>query len=135
MAQDGNEAGDTGATPTFLEFNYQKSPHYRAIHVDGFYGGPTPRGLMCVSFFNERQVIPRRVQRRIISESDGLVVAGQEEVVESLDGILRHLETTVFMDVNAARDFFTWFEGHLRTLEENAGVPEDQRVTRRGDNK
>lgn len=104
-----------------INFHYQKSPLYRAIHCDGFYGGSTPRGYVSVSFFNERPAIPRHSVRRIISSDEKTFTAGPEEVVESLNGVVRHVETTLFMDLNAAREFYDWFGDNLSKLEQLAG--------------
>lgn len=104
-----------------INFHYQKSPLYRAIHCDGFIGGRTPRGYMSVSFFNERAAIPRNSLRRVISSDEKTFTAGPEEVVESLSGLVRHVETTLFMDINAAREFHVWFGENLTKLEEVAG--------------
>jgi hypothetical protein len=105
-----------------IEFHYQKSPQYRSIHCDGFYGGTTPRGYVAVSFFNERAPIPRQAVRRVISENDGKIIAGEEQVLESLHGIVRHVESTVFMDLNTAREFYEWFGDSLSHLEEISKV-------------
>lgn len=101
-----------------IEFHYQKSPQYRSIHCDGFYGGTTPRGYVAVSFFNERAPIPRQAVRKIISEDNGQIIAGTEDVLESLHGIVRHIESTVFMDLNTAREFHEWIGESLKHLEE-----------------
>jgi hypothetical protein len=105
-----------------IEFHYQKSPLYRSIHCDGFYGGTTPRGYVAVSFFNERGPIPRQAVRRVISKNDTQITAGEEQVLESLRGIVRHVESTVFMDLNTARDFYEWLGESLKNLEEISKV-------------
>jgi hypothetical protein len=105
-----------------IEFHYQKSPQYRSIHCDGFYGGTTPRGYVAVSFFNERAPIPRQVVRKVLSESDSQIIAGEEQVLESLHGIIRQIESTVFMDLNTARNFYEWFGESLKHLEDVSKV-------------
>jgi hypothetical protein len=103
---------------SLIEFHYQKSQLYRAIHCDGFYGGMTPRGYLAVSFFNERAPIPRQVVRKVLSEDGNQITAGEEETLESLHGIVRHVESTIFMDLNTAREFHEWFGANLQILDE-----------------
>lgn len=101
-----------------IEFHYQKSQLYRAIHCDGFYGGMTPRGYLAVSFFNERTPIPRQVVRKVLSENGNQITAGEEQTLESLHGLVRHVESTIFMDLNTAREFHQWFGANLKLLED-----------------
>ncbi|MBV9840183.1 MAG: hypothetical protein JOY99_01390 [Sphingomonadaceae bacterium] len=111
-----------------IDFFYRKSPGYRAIHADGFYGGITPRGLVQVSFFNERAPIPRHVRRPIVGQDGSRVTAGPEETLEGLVGIVRNVEETIFMDVTTAQEFFLWFKTALATAESSLNLPSDQRV-------
>ena len=48
------------ATPrTEVTFHFIKSQTYATYHVDGAYGGLTPRGLVSVALYNERFPIPK----------------------------------------------------------------------------
>ena len=125
MAQKKN-LGDGGS----LEFHYQKSSGYRTLHADGFWGGSTPRGLLAVSFFSERIPIPKTARRTIISQDGDQFVAGAEEVVVSLDGIVRQIESTVMMDLRTAQEFFVFLNEHVAQMERAMGVPESERVAR-----
>ena len=114
-----------------LQIQYQKSPQYRTIHCDGAYGGLTPRGYLSFTIYNERNTLPRRTSRTIERGPDGTPSSmGPEQVEETLGGIMRQLEATVVMDVNAAREFYTWFTTKLRDLEAGLGIPEAERVVR-----
>lgn len=117
-----------------LNFNYQKSPQYRTIHCDGAHGGITPRGYIAFTLYNERNVIPRTGSREVLSaETSGKFELGEERIDESLGGIMRQLETTIYMDFNTAREFYEWFGNKVHDLEEAYGVPEDQRIGKKRD--
>ena len=45
------------------------SPFYKPVHVDGVYGGITPRGLLNVSFFSERFPIPKSTEFKLNHKS------------------------------------------------------------------
>ncbi len=111
-----------------VEFNYQKSPSYRSVHVDGAIASNTTRGLLTISFYNERPVIPRRVRQPITGETNGTFTLGDEEVLESLDGILRQLEFTMFMDWEVARQL----RDVLNRMLEAAVVPNESTESTEG---
>lgn len=113
-----------------VEFHYQKSPHYRTIFYEGAYGGVTNRGYLSITIYNERNTVPRRSSREILEadEDTGQLKLGPEHVEEGLEGVLRHMETTVLMDINAAREFHSWFNDKLSNLEEHHNVPNDERL-------
>ena len=115
-----------------LEINYQKSPQYRTIHCDGAYGGITSRALIAATFYSERNVIPRTTQR-VVEEvgPDGQTALGPEVFKEGFSGLMRQLEATLVMDINAAREFYVWLGGKVADLEEAAQLPEAERVGRR----
>jgi hypothetical protein len=121
--------------PRFIEdgkvqFHFQKTPHYRGIHADGFWGGPTPRGGFAVSFFSERQPIPRHAHRETIAGKDGAFDLGPELVTDVLPGIVRQVEATVYMDLKAVQELYVWMGINLSALEKALGVPEEERVAK-----
>jgi hypothetical protein len=105
-----------------LSFHYQKTSNYRTIHVDGATLSSTPRGLFALSLFNERAVIPRVVRRAIVSQDDFNVTLGEEEVIESLEGVMRQVEATIMLDSRTLRDLFEIFKEAIDdgVLEENS---------------
>lgn len=104
-----------------IEFHYQKSPLYRAIHCDGAYGATSPRGFITFSLFNERAPIPRHVMRKVISSDERTITAGPEEVVDTYQGVMRHIETTVFMDINGARELHEILGNCISNLQKQMG--------------
>lgn len=81
----------------FVEFNYQKSPAYRSVHIDGALASATPRGLLALNVYNERVVIPRIIRKEILAQDSEHVTLGDDEVVNSLAGMTRQLEFTMFL--------------------------------------
>jgi hypothetical protein len=111
-----------------VDFHYQKTSQYRGIHADGFWGGPTPRGQFAVSFFSERQPIPRHARRAVQSDDSDSFTLGPEEIVEVLPGVVRQVEATVYMDFKALQELYTWLGTQVSAMEEAFKVPADQRV-------
>tara|TARA_R110002074_G_scaffold236277_1_gene408155 strand:+ start:1355 stop:1771 length:417 start_codon:yes stop_codon:yes gene_type:complete len=118
-ASDGRVVLEAGSK---VDFHYQKSPQYRSIHCDGMYGGLTTRGYVSVTFYNERTTLPRRSTREVITSDDGDGAnLGPEVVEDSLEGVMRQLEATVFFDLTTAREFHAWFTNKLTLLEQHLG--------------
>jgi len=111
-----------------LTINLQKSPQYRSIHCDGAYGGVTGRAYISFTFYNERMTLPRTMTREVLKfdKETGAGELGPEEIGETLGGVMRQLEATIFMDVNAAREFYGWFGEKLLQLEESLGFPKKE---------
>lgn len=104
------------------------SPSYRTIHCDGAHGGITPRGQIQFTLFNERNTIPK-ITSRTVEEVVGAnaYTLGAEKIEETLSGVIRQLEVTVFMDMNGSREFFSWLGKKIWLLEETMGIPESER--------
>lgn len=114
--------------PDKLDYHYQKSPSYRTIHVDGARGGPTGRRHLSITFYNERAALPRRTSRAISKGDESGGSLGPEEIEDSLGGVVRQLEITAMLDLNAARELLVWLRGQVGVLESLFEVPESQRV-------
>lgn len=113
-----------------IEFHYQKTSQYRGVHADGFWGGPTPRGILAVSFFSERQPIPRHAERPVVSESGATATLGPEVVTDALEGVVRQIETTIYMDLRTLQEFYSWLGPHVAAMERGLDIPADQRITK-----
>jgi len=120
-------AANVGET---IEFHYQKTPSYRVLHVDGMWGGATPKGHFSVSFFSERLAIPRVSQRTVTASTSNQYQTGPEQPVDMLDGVVRQVDATVIMDLRTAQEFYVFMTEHLGALETTLGIPEADRVVK-----
>lgn len=111
-----------------VDFHYQKTSQYRGIHADGFWGGSTPRGVCAISFFSERQPIPRHAQRPVVAKDGVAIDLGPEEVTEVLSGVVRQVETTLYMDLRTMQELYSWLGPVLAGMEDAQGVPPEERV-------
>jgi hypothetical protein len=81
-----------------------------------------------LTFYNERSSIPRKGARPVVGETEENLTIGPEEIEETLGGIMRQLETTIFLDLTGARELQEWLERHIKTLEElSAAVAKAQK--------
>lgn len=77
------------------------SASFREIHVDGAYGGFTPRGLFNLNFFAERAPIPKSAEFELKPDNT-LSISGTPSN-DSKTGILREYEFGIYMDINVAK--------------------------------
>lgn len=107
-----------------IEFHYIKSPLYRGIHVDGGFGGLTPRGLLHLSLYSERKAIPQITVHAVKESTEKGIRLGdeiREERVER-EGIVRELEISLYMDMNAALTLRDWLNSRLHEANPTKGA-------------
>ena len=106
------------ATPTTIDYHNLPSRHFRVLHADGAFGGPTPNGRQIqFVFYSERPSIPSVVRHALTPVKQGLSVGG--EIIDariSKGGIEREMEADVRMDLDAARNFHRWLGRHLDSI-------------------
>jgi len=103
-----------------VDVYYHKSNFFRVVRADGCYGGPTPRGILNLSFYSERQAIPLRTKLKV---ENGTVLP--EAVVETKGGLVRELEVDVTMDFQPAVSFYVWYKQKIQELRLAVGVSDD----------
>lgn len=72
------------------------SHNFRELHVDGAFGGLTPKGLLNINFYAERFPIPKSITLNL---SDKSTIDSDD----SKSGIIREFEFGVYMDLNVAK--------------------------------
>ena len=109
------ESPTATASPKKVRFHYIKSNNFRSIHADGVFGGPTPRGDISATFFNERRPLPDQTVQ-IVNEDGKLGDELMEERIER-DGILRELEANIIMDLACAKSMVIWLQAKIESVE------------------
>lgn len=117
--------------PKQLGIHYQRSRHYRTVHVDGAQVGVTPRLQVQFTLFSDQKPMPEFVLHEI--GQDGNLGKQIEEVVK--EGFIREVEINVVMDVTTASSLVNVLQTTLKNIEtlkklqENpAGGPEEGQV-------
>ena len=113
-----NNAETNPAHNASFEFHYIKSPGYRELLCDGIIGGLTPNGQrISLSIYAERGPIPRVVEYAVTAE-DGVVRNFDEPSstptrIESRQGVVRSVETTVYLEVETAKRLIDWLRARV----------------------
>ncbi|MEO6961293.1 MAG: hypothetical protein ABIY90_04955 [Puia sp.] len=90
------------------------SQNYKEIHVDGAFGGITPRGLINLSFFAERAPIPKSSEFVL---NDGRVGDFIENSIDSKKGILREFEVGIYMSLEVVKSLIEMLGKQASELE------------------
>lgn len=91
------------------------SENFRQTHVDGAYGGLTPRGLLNLNFFAERSPIPKSQDLEVIDNARvGNVISNSPD---SKIGIIREFHHGIYMDLNVAKEIVKLLSTQIALLE------------------
>lgn len=103
---------------TEVAFHYIKSHQFRVVHSDGFIGGITPRGLLHIAVYSERQAIPTRVVHTL-QETDQPSHQRLGEILyqEGREGVARELEVDLMLDEAMAKALHEWLGARLAEFE------------------
>ena len=108
-----------------LQFHYLKSPDYREVTCHGVIGGVTPNGKQIfASIFSERGPIPRMVQYELTPTNEGQVQFDEAKdkptSTDTRTGVIRHVEYTMYFDLNMAKNLRAWLDERIKTLEKTS---------------
>lgn len=105
------------APTTHLRFHQIRSPHFRVIHADGVWGGPTPHGFINATFYSERLPIPQEIVIEVAADG-----RAEELVAERVgrEGVLRELEVSIMCAPRVAREFAQWLIKQAEQVESAA---------------
>lgn len=101
-------------TNTELQFHNKLSPNFREIHVDGAYGGITPRGFINLNFFAERLPIPKS---SIYKLQDNKLGEKLSDGKDSKNGIIREYEFGIYLDIDTATDIYNFLGNKIKELQ------------------
>jgi hypothetical protein len=117
---------------TELEFEFEKSAHFRVIHVDGAFGGVSPgTRLINMAVYNERSPIPKSVTHSVHKGGLG------PEIREKRTGrtaIFREVEANLIMNLDIAIAVRAWLDekiGQLQKAEELLVAMQERRQQKR----
>ncbi len=109
-----NEKTKEGSPPPTIQFSFLKSNSYRAIHVDGAWGGITPDLNIHMGVFCQRLPFPNRVVHKIV---DGDIGPETERATSTEEGIVREIEADIVMNAEVARSIIKWLQLQVDTVQ------------------
>jgi len=92
-----------------INFIYQKNNYYKNYHVDGVVGSLTPKGLINLNFFVERNPIPTQITFEINKDN----TLGKEIDRKSKIGVIREINTGIVIDLQTAKSIVEWLNAKI----------------------
>jgi len=99
-----------------IKFHYLKTNSYRSLHVDGAFGGVTPKGNIYMELFLERAPTPQSVTHEF--NEDG--VLGKEISRQSETGVIREIEAGIILDLATAESIRNWLTEKIDLLKSHS---------------
>lgn len=99
---------DKKETGKGITFHNKISNNFKQLHVDGAYGGLTPKGLINLNFYAERFPIPKSIILDVTANTT-------TKSSDSVRGIIREYEVGVYMDLEVAQQIADFL---LKRIEE-----------------
>lgn len=120
-----------------FRFHYIKGPHYREFPCHGAIGSLTPQGKLWIALYSERYPLPRVVEYQVPMPAEGQTQIQIHERgmtpshVDSREGVIRHVEASVYLDIEAAERLRDWLDLHIAQSKTSALIKVRPRRQRR----
>lgn len=111
-------APDSKPRPETINFDYLKGAEFRVLHADGAFAALTTQGGLAISFFSERQPIPRRVVHKLNPDGSIGDEIAEQRVVR--DAMVRDVDVTITMNMEAAKRISELFAKIIQKFDEIA---------------
>ena len=99
---------------TSVRFTRRESSQFRLMHVDGFYGGPAPSGMLYMQVFTLLPPIPTEIVQEV--NPDGKV---GRELSRRMEAAMEHrVEAGLLMSADVTRALRDWLSQQLDMLED-----------------
>lgn len=111
--------GEREQVPSTLSFRFVKGQFFRAVHVDGAFGGLSPKGdYIHMTVFNERVALPNKIVNKAVGGEGASVTVGEEISREVEGDYVREFESELIMDLEVAKRIRTWLDDKIGQAEE-----------------
>ena len=98
-----------------LPVHFIKSTCFRVIHANGVWYGGDGQGNLHMTFFNERNPIPKTLVLNV--DQNGTVVGETQR--ESKIGIVREMEVDIVLSFTVALEIYRTLGENLKSIQEN----------------
>jgi hypothetical protein len=105
---------ESGNKTETVDFHYVKTGGYRTYHVDGVFGGMTPKGYIYMELFVERAPTPIIVTQEINPDR----TLGKETARQGKKGLIREVEAGVVVDLKTAELLRDWLTDKINQVAE-----------------
>jgi hypothetical protein len=116
---------NTGKKPLRIEVSYEKSPYFRAVPVNGAYGGANSHGEIRAGIYSESVIYPTHSLQEVIIKGE-TVKLKEVPVHAGNRKINRTLEVELVFQLNSAISFHAWLGKKIEHIEGKMILPAEQ---------
>jgi hypothetical protein len=98
--------------PSKITFKYVCPENLRDLHINGLFGGVTPRDEIYIHFYSERHPIPKKSTHEI----DEHGVLSKEAEMEIGGDVVRLVQASIALDINTAVAMRDWLNEKINYI-------------------
>ena len=98
--------------PNKITFKYVCPEDLRDLHVNGLFGGVTPRDEIYIHFYSERHPIPKRATHKLDEEG----VPSKEAEMEVGGDVVRLVQASITLDISTAIAMRDWLNEKINFI-------------------
>lgn len=119
-------AKGSAAVKLQVPIHFIKSTCFRVVHANGVWYGGDNQGNLHLTFFNERNPIPRKVVFNV--NEKGAVLGEDASQRDSKEGVVREMEVDVVMSLRAAQELYATLGENLKAFQAVEKLTLDQKI-------
>lgn len=114
--------------PTRLQMpvHFIKSSCFRVVHANGVWYGGDNQSNLHLTFFNERNPIPKKVVVNV--DERGAVIGEEVSQRISKQGIVREMEVDVVLSLQVAQELYMTLGENLKAFQSVAKLPVEEKI-------
>ena len=117
---------DTSAARFKLPIHFVKSTCFRVIHANGVWYGGDNQGNLHMTFFNERNPIPKTMVVNL--DERGAVISEDLSKRDSKQGIVREVEVDIVLSMQVAIELYQTLGENIKAIQAMANIPAEQKL-------
>ena len=120
-------AAKGASVPKFqLPVHFIKSTCFRVVHANGVWYGGDNQGNVHMTFFNERNPIPKTMVINL--DERGSVLGEDASKRESKQGIVREMEVDIVLSLPVALELYQTLGENLKAIQAITKLPSEEKI-------
>jgi len=118
------ETKSTQVAKIQLPIHFIKSTCFRVVHANGVWYGGDSHGNLHLTFFNERNPIPKTLVLNL--DERGIVIGEDQSKRESKQGVVREMEVDIVLSLSEALELYQTLGENLKSVQENQKTADER---------
>jgi len=124
--KEGTAAKGSPTVKLQVPIHFIKSMCFRVVHANGVWYGGDNQGNLHLTFFNERNPIPKKLVFNL--NEHGAIVGEDASQRDSKEGVVREMEVDVVMSPQVAHELYMSLGENLKSWQAAAKLSLDEKI-------